>query len=40
MKLSCHDQSNELRSMMKTRQDNDAINHKMEGYAENDTELS
>ena len=40
MKLSCHDRSDWLLSMMKTRQDNDMINHIGAIYAKNDIELS
>ena len=39
-KLSYPDQSNFMRSVMKTRQDNDVIDHKGLGYAKNDIKLS
>ena len=40
MKLRYHDQSNHVQSMMKTRKDNDAINHVSVVYAKIETKLS
>ena len=40
MKLRCHDWSNPVRSMMKTRQDDDIIDHTGVVYAKNKTKLS
>ena len=39
MQLSCHDQSNRVWSMMKTRQDKDMINSTGAIYTENEIEL-
>ena len=40
LKLSCHDRSNWMWSMMKIRQDNEMIDHTIAVYAENEIELS
>ena len=40
MKLSYRDQSNQVRFVMKTRQNNDVTNHIGMVYTKNDTELS
>ena len=39
MKLSCHDQSDRVWFVMKTRHDNDTTNHTGVIYAQNDTKL-
>ena len=40
MKLNCRDWSNHVRSMMKTRQDNNVTDHIGSTYAEIEIELS
>ena len=40
LKLNCQDLSNRVQFVMKTRQNNDLIDHPSAFYVENDTELS